>query len=108
MKDDYIKDTRIHQTYSGRKQKATCYVLITGSPYRDSEGSSLNISCLHDAISNAAPRIGGEIDNSEFYRQFSPRKVADTEIKVLENCECVSSVMTIVPVLNTKREKWVP
>ena len=33
-----IKDTRIRETYSGRKLKATCYVLITGSPYCDAEG----------------------------------------------------------------------
>ena len=33
--NDYIKDRRIQRTYSGRKRKATGYVLITGSPYRD-------------------------------------------------------------------------
>ena len=59
MKNDYIKDTRIRRTYSGRKRKAKCYVLITGSPYRDAEGSSQFRSCLHDAIINAAPIIGG-------------------------------------------------
>ena len=37
MKNDYIKDTRIRRTYSGRKRKATGYVLMTGSPYRDAE-----------------------------------------------------------------------
>ena len=40
MKNDYIKDTRIHWKYSGRKQKATGYVYITGSPYRYDEGLS--------------------------------------------------------------------
>ena len=30
MKNDYIKYTRIRQTYSGRKRKATGYVLLTG------------------------------------------------------------------------------
>ena len=60
MKNDYIKDTRICQTYSGRKRKATVYVYITGSPYRDAEGPSQLITCLHDAIINAAPRIGGK------------------------------------------------
>ena len=40
MKNDYIKDTRIPRTYSWRKRKATCYVYITGSPYRDAEGLS--------------------------------------------------------------------
>ena len=39
LKNDYIKDTRMRRTYSGRKRKATGYVLINGSPYRDAEGS---------------------------------------------------------------------
>ena len=34
QKNVYIKDTRMRRTYSGRKRKATGYVLITGSPYR--------------------------------------------------------------------------
>ena len=63
MKNDYIKDTRIRRTYSGRKRKATGYVLITGSPYRDAEGSPQLRSCLHDAIINAAPRIGVKMTN---------------------------------------------
>ena len=58
MKHDYIKDTRISQTYSGRKRKAKCYVLLSGSPYRDAEGSPHLISCLHDAIVNNSSRIG--------------------------------------------------
>ena len=37
MKNDYIKDKRIRQTYSGIKLMATGYVL-TGSSYGDSEG----------------------------------------------------------------------
>ena len=64
-KNDYIKATRMRWTYSGRKRKATGYVLITGSPYRDAEGYPHHRSCLHDAIINAAPRIGREIDKSE-------------------------------------------
>ena len=40
MKNDYIKDAIIRRTYSGRKRKAKGYVLLTGSPYRDAEGSS--------------------------------------------------------------------
>ena len=59
MKNDYIKDTKIRRTYSGRKWMATGYVYMTGSPYRDSEGSSQLRSCLRDAIINSAPRIGG-------------------------------------------------
>ena len=59
LKNAYIKYTIIHRTYSGRKRKATGYVLITGSPYRDAEGSPQLISCLHGAIVNAAPSIGG-------------------------------------------------
>ena len=64
MKNDYIKDTRKSLTYSRRKQKATGYVLITCSPYSDAEGSSQLRTCLHDAINNDAPRIGGKIDKS--------------------------------------------
>ena len=87
------------RTYSGIIRKATGYVLITGSPYRDAEGSPHHRSCLHDAIINAAPRIGGGIDQSELYRQCSPRRVMDTRIEELDKCECVSSVMNIASVL---------
>ena len=59
LKNDYIKDRRMRRKYSGIKRKATGYVLITGSPYRDAKGYPRHISCLHDAIINAAPRIGG-------------------------------------------------
>ena len=41
----------------------------------------------------------------EFYRQCLPRRVKDTHLTELEKCECVSSVMTISPVLNIDREK---
>ena len=34
---------------------------LNGSPYRDTEGSSNIRSCLHDAINNSAPIIGGKI-----------------------------------------------
>ena len=85
MKNGYIKDTRIRQIYSGRKRKATVYVYITGSPYRDAEGSSHLISCLHDAIINAAPGIGGEINKYKLYRQCLPRRVKDTHIEELKN-----------------------
>ena len=37
-------------------------------------------NCLHDDIVNDAPRIGKQIDQSELYRQCSPRRVKDTEI----------------------------
>ena len=66
MKHEYKKDTRIRQTYSGRKRKATGYVLLTGSPYRDAEISSQLRSCLHYAIINAAPIIGGDFTNQNF------------------------------------------
>ena len=55
----YIKNTRIRRVYSGRKRKATDFVYLQGSPYRDAEGSSQLISCLHDSIMNAAPIIEG-------------------------------------------------
>ena len=58
MKNDYIKDTRIRRTHSVRKQKATGYVYITGSLYRDAEVLSQLKSCLHDAIINGSPRMG--------------------------------------------------
>ena len=66
FKNDYIKDRIIERTYSGRKRKATGYVLITFSPYRDAEGSPHHRSCLHDAIINAAPRIGGKLTNQTY------------------------------------------
>ena len=68
------------RTHSGRKLKATGYILIAGSPYRDAEVSPHIRSCLHDAIINAASRIGGNFDQSELYRQCSPRRVMDTTI----------------------------
>ena len=42
---------------------ATGYVYLNGSPYRYAEGSSQLILCLHDAIINAAPIIGGKLTN---------------------------------------------
>ena len=68
---------------------------MTGSKYRNAEGSSHHRSCLHDAIINAAPIIGEKIDKSELYRQCSPRRVMNTAMYELENCECVSSVIKI-------------
>ena len=47
MKHEYIKDTRIRRIYSGRKRKATGYILLSGAPYRDAEGSPQLRSCLH-------------------------------------------------------------
>ena len=85
MKNEYIEDTKIRWTYSGRKLNATDYVLITDYPYHDAEGSSQVRSCLHDDISNADPRIGGEIDKSKLYRQCSPRRVKETEKKSWKN-----------------------
>ena len=71
-------------TYSGRKWKATGYVLITGSPYRDTEGYPHIRSFLHDAIVNSAPSIGGEIDQSELFWQCLPRRVMETSIEELD------------------------
>ena len=95
-------------TYSVRKRKATCYVLITGSPYPDSEGSPHHRSRLHDAIINAAPIIGEIIDQSELYRQCSPRRVMNKTIEELDKCEYVSSVIKIAPMLGIERDKMVP
>ena len=58
---DYIKDTRIHWVHSGRKRKATGFVYLKGSPYRDTEWQSQLKLCLHDGIINAAPIIGGSL-----------------------------------------------
>ena len=68
---------------------------LKGSPYRDAEGSSQLISCLHDEIINAAPRIGQRIEKMELYRQCSPIRVKDTNMSELEKCYCVSSFITI-------------
>ena len=64
LQNDYIKDRIIHRTSSG--QKATGYVLITGSPYNYAEGSPHHRSCLHDAIINSAPRIGEKLTNKNY------------------------------------------
>ena len=66
MKHEYIKDTRICRTHSGRKRKATGYVLLSGSPYRDAEGSPHLRSCLHDDIVNASPIIGEPLINKNY------------------------------------------
>ena len=95
----------MNRTSLVRKRKATGYDLITGSPYRDAEGSPHHRSCLHDAIINAVPRIGEKIDKSELYGQCSPRRVMDTTIDELDKCECVSSVIKIEPVLDIDRDK---
>ena len=63
---EMIKDTRIGRTYSGRKRKETGYVLLTGSPYRDAEGSSQLRSYLHDAIINADPITGKKLTNQNY------------------------------------------
>ena len=78
---------------------------MTGSKYRDAEGSSNHRSCLHDAIINAAPRVVEEIDQSELYRQCSPRRTMNTAMYELESCECVSSVIKIESVCGIEREK---
>ena len=51
-----------------KKERATCYVYLKGSLYRDAEGLSQLRSCLHDTIINTAIRIGGKIDKFKFYR----------------------------------------
>ena len=56
---DYNQDITIRQVHSGRKLKSAGFVYLKGSPYRDAEGSSKLRSCLHDAMTNYAPRIGG-------------------------------------------------
>ena len=84
MRHKYIKDTRIRRKYSVRKRKSTGYILITSSPYHDAEGSPHFRSCLHDDIVNSAPRIGERIDQSELYRQCSPRRAKGTEIEQME------------------------
>ena len=86
-----------------KKTKGKGFVYLKGSPYRDAEVSSQLRLCLHDAIINASLRIGEIIDKLEFYRLCPPRRVKGTHMTELEKCECVSSVMTIAPVLNIDR-----
>ena len=66
------------RTNSGRKRKETGFVYPKGSPYCDAEGSSHLISCMNDAIINAAQRIGRKKINLELYRQCPPRRMKDT------------------------------
>ena len=93
--------------HSGRKLKATGFVYLKGSTYRDAEGSSQLISCLHDAIINYAPRMVGGVEKLELYQQCPPRRLRDTHMTKLEKCKCVSSVTTITPIMKLEREKWV-
>ena len=58
-----IKDAIIHQVYSGRKRKVTCFVYIQVSPYRDGEGSSQIRSCTCYAKIIFDQRIGGKFSN---------------------------------------------
>ena len=89
--------------YSGREKKATGFVYIRGSPYRDAKVSSQLRECLHAAIINAAPIIGNIIDKSELYRQCPPIRVKDTNMTELEFFDFVSSAMTVATILNIDR-----
>ena len=60
---NYIKYTRTRRTFSRRRRRAPGYVNLNSSLYRDAEGSSELRLCLRDAISNAAPKIGGGVIN---------------------------------------------
>ena len=44
------------------------------------------------------------MDKLELYRQCPPRRLKDTNLAELEKCKCVSSVMTIAPIINIDRE----
>ena len=101
----YIKDSRIRRVYSGIKQKAADFAYLQFSPYCDADGSSHLRSCLRDAVMNTTPRIGQIIEKLEWYIQYPPRRAKDTKTKDLEKCDCLSSVMTIEPLLNIDREK---
>ena len=58
IKIDHIKYTRIRRMYLERKRKATGFVYLKGSPYRDDKGSSQIRSYLNDEIISAAPIVG--------------------------------------------------
>ena len=68
-KSEYIKYTRILQMYSGRKQRETSFAYLKVSPYCDDDGSSQLRYCLHDAIINYVPIIGGKY--TKWYCIFS-------------------------------------
>ena len=68
LKSDFIKDTRIRRTHSGRKRKAIGFVYLRCSPYRGAQGSSHIRSCLRDSIINDSLRIRREIDKFVLYR----------------------------------------
>ena len=55
-------------------------------------------SCLQEAVTDHAPRIGKYIDNYELYRQFPPRRVKDKNMSEIENTLCVRIVMKVTPV----------
>ena len=89
----------------GRKRKSTGCIFLSGSGLRDAVGNYKMRSCLHDAVINAAVRIGKNINKLELYRQCPPRRVKDSNILEIEKCACVSSVMKITPMSGIEEVK---
>ena len=93
------------QSVFREKKKATGFVCLQGSPYHDAEGSSQLRSCLHDSTINSAPITGQIIYKLELYRQCHPIRVKDKNMTELGQCDCVSYVMTITPILKLMEKK---
>ena len=62
------------------KRKSNGYIHLHGSKYSDAEGNLIPRSCLQDAITNSALRIGKHINKIELYNQCPTIIVKDKHI----------------------------
>ena len=83
----FCRDRKTARESFGKKGKSTGFIYVPGSKFREAEGHLSMRSYLQDYFINSSPRIGKYIDKHEFYRQYPPRRVKDTnisEIKILD------------------------
>ena len=79
---------------------------LKGLPYCDAEVSQNLRSCLHYERINSSPRTG-ENGQNELRRQWTPIRVKYVNMKDLEKCKFVLSIITITPIMKTDRQKMV-
>ena len=79
----------------GKKRKPTGFIYVPRSEFREAECHFLMRSFLQNAVIKYVPRIVKYIDKQEFYRQFPPRKVKDTNISKIEVTSYVINVMKV-------------
>ena len=99
LSTEYDKTVKRTREKIGGKKEPTGFIYLLGSQFCQAKRNLKLRSCLHDAVLNAAPRIGKFADKNEFYRQCFPIHVKGTNTNKFENAYCVSSVMAISPVI---------